>query len=78
MISEKEHEEIRKEARRILDSFASAFEGVDTRQKRLKRVIGGFREEGAGGDADEKFRKIMFENAPDKEGDCIIAEKKKW
>ena len=27
---------------------------------------------------DSDFRKIMFDNAPNKEGDCIVAEKGKW
>ncbi|MBI2449151.1 hypothetical protein HYV49_02545 [Candidatus Pacearchaeota archaeon] len=27
---------------------------------------------------DEEFRKIFFENAPKKKGDCIVAEKGEW
>ena len=78
MISEKEHEEIRREAKKILDSFAFALRKVKTKEKRLKRDVGGFREVGEGLKGNEDFRKRMFENAPKKDGDCIIAEKKKW
>ncbi len=79
MISEKEREEIKKEAKNILDNFASALEKVGKiKGKSFKRELGGFREEGKGEKCDDDFRRRMFENAPEKEGDCIVAEKKKW
>ncbi len=82
MINEKEQEEIRIEAKKILDNFASALGKVDIKRslkrKRLKSYVGGFREVEDGLKGDEDFRKRMFENSPKKEGDCIIAEKKKW
>jgi len=34
--------------------------------------------EGDGGECDDEFRKIMFENAPEKNNDFIIGEKKGW
>ena len=72
---------LRKEARRILDKFASDLGRVRLpEEKDLKKGVGGFREEGSGsserGGGD--FRERMFENAPSKDGDFIIAEKKKW
>lgn len=78
MISEREKEEIKKEAKEILDKFASALEGIKVKEKKEKEKIGGFREEGKGEETDNDFRKRMFENAPRKEGDFILAEKKKW
>ena len=33
---------------------------------------------GKGEKCDQEFRKIMFENAPEKNKDFIIAEKKRW
>lgn len=78
MITEKEREEIRKEAKDILDRFASALEKLEVKEKELESFIGGFREEGNGKNCDMEFRERMFLNAPNKEGDCIIAEKKKW
>ena len=78
MISESEKEEIKKEAKEILDKFANSLEKVKVKKTEKKEKIGGFREEGKGEEADEDFRKRMFENAPRKEGDFILAEKKKW
>lgn len=78
MIAEKQKEEIKQEAKKILDNFASALEKVKTKRERVKKPIGGYREEETGTENDRDFRDRMFENAPSKEGDCIIAEKKKW
>ncbi len=78
-MSEKEKEEIRREARKILDNFVFALEKVGkVKGKSFKRELGGFREEGKGEKCDDDFRKSMFSNAPEVRGDCIIAEKKKW
>ncbi len=78
MINEKERNEIRREAKKILDNFASALEKVKVKKEKIKKDAGGYRNEGSGHGHDEEFRKIMLDNAPDKEGDCIVAEKKKW
>jgi len=78
MIDDAKKEEIREEARRILHNFAQKLEKVKLKEKKGKKEAGGFREEGEGLSADEDFKKIVFENAPEKDGDCIIAEKKKW
>lgn len=78
MISEKEKEEIRKEAKVVLDNFASALEKVELKEKGLKKHVGGFREEENGNRCDEDFRKGMFDNAPETKGDFIVAEKRRW
>ena len=78
MISEKKREEIKKEAKQILDKFSKSLSGVKFKEKDLKKEIGGYREEGEGGVCDSEFRESVFENAPQKRDDCIIAEKKKW
>lgn len=69
---------IEKEARDILDKFGKSLEGIKLKNKQKKEGLSGFRKEGSGKKADEDFRKRMFLNAPKKEGDFIIAEKKKW
>jgi hypothetical protein len=71
-------EKIRKEAKAILDRFALALEEVNVGEKKLKKEVGGFRKELGSEDRDDEFRKNLFENAPETEGDCLIAEKKKW
>ncbi|MBX4212473.1 hypothetical protein KW787_03415 [Candidatus Pacearchaeota archaeon] len=77
-MNEKKQEEIKKEARIILDRFSKTLEGVNLKEKEFKKPAGGYREEGKGKECDESFRKTMFENAPDKNDDFIIAEKKSW
>ena len=73
-----DEEKIRREAKAILDKFAKELESVELKDKKEKREVGGTREEGKGGEEVSDFRKRMFENAPSKEGDFIVAEKKKW
>ena len=70
-----DEELIKKQAKEILDKFARALEGVKTEEVKLERDEDRRKENG------EKLpidRKIMFENAPKKKGDCIEAEKGGW
>ncbi len=77
-VSEKEKEEIKKQAKKIIDDFSEKLGtiGQKTSEALIQRDKT-FREEGGLG-CDEDFRKRMFDNAPNKKGDFIIAEKKKW
>ena len=77
-MDEKKEEKIRKEAKEILRKFSKAIEKVKIKKKDLKGKAGGFREEKEQEECDKDFRKRMFENAPEKDDECIIAEKKKW
>ena len=72
------NEEIRKGAKKILDDFASAHVKVNVKKKELKEKVGGFRKESGKDWHDADFRKRVLENAPEKDGDCIIAETKEW
>ena len=78
MINEAKREDIRKEAKQILEKFAKSLEKVKLKEKKEKKEVGGFREEGSGFKGSEDFRKRMFDNAPNKDEECIIAEKKEW
>lgn len=77
-ISEKEKEEIRKQVKSIIDFFSNKLSKIDKAVKEqfierenCERIE---KEENK-----ENFsREIMFENAPDKNKDFIVAEKKKW
>ena len=77
-ISEKEKEEIKKQVQDMLNSFSKKLATlkekteIDNSIERDESV----REEG--GSPADISRKIMFENAPDKNEDSIIGEKKKW
>lgn len=99
-VSEKEKEEIKKEAKRIMDNFSKKLSKIDKKipeplierddfereeyptapqqspghpsQRNAKFKTQPDKEE------KEDFRKRFFENAPNKNKDFIIAEKKKW
>lgn len=77
-MDEAKKEQIKSEAKEILKKFSKALEGVKIKEKEGKKGVGGFRGEGQGTRGNEDFRKRMFENAPNKDDDCIIAEKKEW
>jgi len=85
MLSDKEKEKIREEARDILGKFASELDKVRVSKSVREKIKNadidkGYREEGAGEGscADGDFRELMLSNAPNKNKDSIIAEKKKW
>ncbi|PIO07665.1 hypothetical protein COU59_03080 [Candidatus Pacearchaeota archaeon CG10_big_fil_rev_8_21_14_0_10_34_12] len=78
-VSEKEKEEIRKQAKEIMDKFSEKIEKIG------KNVPESFiernefeREERSGEEPDEDFRERVFANAPRKNKDFILGEKKGW
>jgi len=77
-MNEQEKDKIRKQAQELLEKFGKSLENVKLKEKRESKDVGGFREEGLGNVSDGEFRARVFENAPEKSGDFIIAEKKKW
>ena len=78
-VSEKEREEIKKQAKGIMDSFSKKISKVDkkTAEPLIERNESE-RVEGKGSQPNEVFRRMVLENAPEKNQDFIIAEKKKW
>ncbi len=79
IISEGEKGEIRREAKKIMDSFSEKLSKVSVPdEESAVRRKEHEREEGDGEECNSNFRKIMFENAPEKNKDFILAEKKKW
>lgn len=78
-VSEKEKEEIRKEAKGIMDSFSKKLSKVSKKiPESLIEREEGEREEVEKKEENSDFRERMFENAPRKNKDFILAEKKKW
>ena len=59
-------------------AFSLSLNNVKIKKREIRKKAGGFREEGEGIDGNEDFRKRVFGNAPSKNKDYIIAEKKKW
>ena len=76
-MDEKETEQIKNETKKLLDKFSLALSKIKSEESNVERDQDR-RKEGEGKIGDERFRKIMFENAPVKSEEFIIAEKKKW
>jgi len=78
-VSEKEQEDIRKEARQILEKFSKSLEKVE---KEIKGFSGVSREtqmrEESKSEVNSEFKRLFFKNAPNKDEDNIIAEKGSW
>ena len=78
-VSESEKEDIKREAKEIMDRFSKKLSKIKEKipepiieREEFERV------ENEGNECDDDFRKRMFENAPNKNGDFVLAEKKKW
>lgn len=79
-VTEKEKDNIKKEAKLIMDSFAKALSKVDKARvdESVQRKEYVRKEEKENSGCDDSFRKRFFDNAPEKEDDFIVAEKGKW
>jgi hypothetical protein len=76
-MDEKEQEQIKNETKKLLDKFSIALSKIKSEESNVERDSDR-RKEGEGKIGDESFRKIMFENAPAKSEEFILAERKKW
>lgn len=82
-VSEKEKEEIKKEALKIVHSFSKKLEGINNLPK--ETIVEGkeyYREEILDKEKSEsekkEFKKKILDNANKKDKDFILSEKKKW
>lgn len=77
-VDEKLKQEIKEQAKKILDDFSKALEGIEDkkllsgveRSKQLREETKTF--------CDKEFKKLFLKNVPKTEGDYVLAEKKKW
>jgi Asp-tRNA(Asn)/Glu-tRNA(Gln) amidotransferase C subunit len=78
-VSDKEKEEIKEQAKKILDDFSRELSkaGREAGESVIERE-NCERKEGSEKCDDNFSREKMFENAPEKNDDFIIAEKKSW
>lgn len=78
-VSPAEQENIKKDAKLILDKFSKSLEKVE---KEIKEAPGVQRDkslrEESNTENSPEFKKLFFKNAPKTEGDNIIAEKGHW
>ena len=77
-VSEQEKEKIRKETQELLQAFSRALAVVDKKKDVEGSAAGGERTEQEGKSCDPVFREKMFANAPKKNKDFILGEKKGW
>jgi hypothetical protein len=79
-------EEIKKQVKEILQKFSNSLDLLEKQKSATKddeaiECIGRqeqSRKENQKEKLDSEFRKIMFKNSPNSEGDLIFGEKKKW
>jgi len=77
-VSEKEKEEIRKQAKKIINDFSEQLDFVKSKIGELMVERGEGQRDEKDGKCNELDKDIMFENAPEKRGEFIIGEVKKW
>jgi len=77
-VSDKEKQEIKKQAKKLMDDFARSLERLPKLKENPVERKAQTREEKEPAKPDPEFRKILFENAPEKKDDCIVAEKGGW
>ncbi len=70
-------EEIKKEAKQIMDSFVKALAKAPT-AKKFGQERKQFVREKKAKEENKEFRQRLFKNAPKVKDDCIVAEKKSW
>tara|TARA_Y100000310_G_C20547364_1_gene746249 strand:+ start:717 stop:944 length:228 start_codon:yes stop_codon:yes gene_type:complete len=73
-----DRENIKLQAKKIIDSFARELEKVKVEESRVERDEDRREEREGDGKENSDFRKIMFKNAPKTRDDCIEAEKGGW
>lgn len=80
VVDEREKESIKKEAKKLMDNFAKALSKIEKEKIEFKGVRREkhTRKESTAEKCDFEFRKIFLQNAPEKDGDFIRAEKGKW
>lgn len=78
-VAEKEKQEIKKQVKGIIEDFSKKLSKINTKTKdaSIERETGE-RPESKTKSCDTEFKKVMFENALNKNKDFIIAEKKQW
>ena len=76
-VTEKEKEQIQKDSKKLLTTFASKLSKIKTPEKHFENEKG-TRDEGDGWNTDPEFRNITLSNAPFVEDEFIIAEKGTW
>jgi hypothetical protein len=78
MFNESEKEGIKVEAQALLKRFGDRLAKLDLKEPIVNSKESGMRRMGKNTVSVSGFREKIFANAPQKEGNFIIAERKKW
>lgn len=73
-----DQEEIKKNAKQILDSFMDDMKTIDVEDNFILTRDTFYREEGEGKLADDNFKQRFLANAPKISGDAIVTKKGDW
>ncbi len=73
-----DEEKIKRQAKAIMDEFIKALDKVGQVSGEAGLERDEFERSGKAGKSDAEFRERMLKNAPRKEGNFIVAEKKSW
>lgn len=76
-VTEKEKEDIKKDAKKLLDEFSLKISKIKTSEPKPE-ANENLRQESAGWKTDGDFGELMIDNAPMTENGLIIAEKGGW
>jgi len=76
-VSEKEREQIKKDSKKLLDTFAKKLETIKAKESHFSNSSG-TRQEGEGWNTDQDFHDLTLLNAPFVEDDFLVAEKGGW
>jgi len=76
-VTEKEKQQIKQEAKKLLNEFASKLSKIKAKESHHENNSG-IREEGDGWKTDEEFRNTTLSNAPFTEDNFLVAEKGAW
>jgi len=73
-----DEKKIKREAKQILDKFASALSKVDSEKIELGVNRDDFERAEGDGEKCEGFKKTILENAPEHDDDFIVVERGSW
>jgi len=77
-VCEKEKEEIRKQAKDVMAKFSKKLEKINLPKEKISNDGKDFERQEGVGEKIEFDKKVMFGNAPEKNKDFIVSEKKEW
>lgn len=72
------NEDVKKEAKELLDKFGKDLDKLDIKPKTAKSKGVSFRQENKGESCDVNFKAIMFKNAKRKNDSYLLLEKGSW